>query len=180
MYADGIRQLLQATPFRPFTVYLASEKSFAVPHQDFAWMTPRGRTLVVALNDKEAVDLLDVALIARVEVEEKNGEKHVIKLWEKRGYFTSELYPEYDSDSEGEIQKAEEESKRRIKELLSKYTEKKTVFNNGDWLITNKERITNYKNYIKEYTYWKDDDYTKVKFENVKKIVRRRYAYERF
>lgn len=73
MHADAIKQLLHASPFRPFTIYLASEKSFVVPHQDFAWLTPKGRTLVVALNDKEAVDLLDVALIARVEVQEKNA-----------------------------------------------------------------------------------------------------------
>jgi hypothetical protein len=72
MHADEIRQLLHASPFRPFTVYLASEKSFVIPHQDFAWLTPKGRTLVVSVADKEAVDLLDVALIARVEVQEQS------------------------------------------------------------------------------------------------------------
>jgi hypothetical protein len=41
-----------------------------VPHQDFALLTPKGRTLIVAQNEKDAVDLLDVALIARVEVQE--------------------------------------------------------------------------------------------------------------
>ena len=75
MHGDEIRQLLNASPFRPFTIYLAGEKSFAVPHQGFAWLTPSGRTLVVALSEKEAVDLLDVALIARVEVQEKAGSK---------------------------------------------------------------------------------------------------------
>jgi hypothetical protein len=70
MHADEIRQLLHASPFRPFTVFLPSEKSFVVPHQDFALLTPKGRTLVVSHDDKEAVDLLDVALIARVEVQE--------------------------------------------------------------------------------------------------------------
>jgi hypothetical protein len=73
MHADELRQLLHASPFRPFTIYWAREKSFAVPHQDFAWLTPRGRTLVVAMGDKEAVDLLDVALIARVEVQERTA-----------------------------------------------------------------------------------------------------------
>ena len=71
MHADELKQLLHASPFRPFTVFLASEKSFAVPHQDFALLTPKGRTLVVSHSEKEAVDLLDVALIARVEVQEK-------------------------------------------------------------------------------------------------------------
>ena len=73
MHADEARSLLPARPFRPCTVYLASEKSFAGPHQDFAWLTPKERTLVVAVNVKEAVNWLDVALIARVEVREKTG-----------------------------------------------------------------------------------------------------------
>jgi hypothetical protein len=70
MQAEEIRHLLHASPFRPFTVFLPSEKSFVVPHQDFALLTPKGRTLIVSHDDKEAVDLLDVALIARVEVQE--------------------------------------------------------------------------------------------------------------
>ena len=68
MHADEIRQLLHASPFRPFTVYLAGEKSFVVSHEDFALLTPKGRTLIVSQTEKEAVDLLDVALIARIEV----------------------------------------------------------------------------------------------------------------
>lgn len=73
MHADELKQLLHGSPFRPFTVYLPNDKAFAVPHQDFAWLTPKGRTLVVALADKDAFDLLDVALIARVEVQEQIG-----------------------------------------------------------------------------------------------------------
>jgi len=73
MRPDELKQLLHASPFRPFTVFLPSEKPFAVLHQDFAWLTPRGKTLVVAVADKEAVDLLDVAMIARVEVTEGIG-----------------------------------------------------------------------------------------------------------
>ena len=73
MHADKLKHLLHASPFRPFTVYLTSEKSFAVPHQDFALLTPKGRTLVRAHSDEKAVDLLDVALIARVEVQEKTA-----------------------------------------------------------------------------------------------------------
>ena len=73
MHADEIRQLLHASPFRPFTVYLASDKSFVVPHEDFALLTPQGRTLIVSHSEKEAVDLLDVALIARVEVQDQKA-----------------------------------------------------------------------------------------------------------
>ena len=73
MHADELKQLLHASPFRPFTVYLASEKSFVVPHQDFALLTPKGRTLVVSHSEREVVDLLDVSLIARVEVQERSA-----------------------------------------------------------------------------------------------------------
>jgi len=45
MSADDLRSLLRATPFRPFTVYLPSDKSFSVQHPEFAALTPPGRTL---------------------------------------------------------------------------------------------------------------------------------------
>ena len=70
MKADEIRVLLKATPFRPFTVYLAGEKSFQVPHMDFASLSPSGRTMIVFYHDKEAFEILDVPLIARIHVQE--------------------------------------------------------------------------------------------------------------
>ena len=68
MTTEEIRQLLQASPFRPFTAYLASEKAVTVRHPDFAVLTPKGRTLILLHTDDEAVDILDVPLIARVEL----------------------------------------------------------------------------------------------------------------
>ena len=70
MNAAELRHLLHATPFRPFTVYLASEKAFAVPHTDFAALSPAGRTLIVFRKEDGAFDILDVPLIARLEVQE--------------------------------------------------------------------------------------------------------------
>lgn len=70
MHLDELKQLLQASPFRPFTVFMPSEKSFNVPHEDFAWLTPSGKTLIVGIADKEAVDHLAVAMITRIEVQE--------------------------------------------------------------------------------------------------------------
>ena len=75
MHADDLKHLLHSTPFRPFTLFLPSEKSFHVPHQDFAWLTPKGRTLVVAADNGNAVDLLDVGMITRVEAQEAPHEK---------------------------------------------------------------------------------------------------------
>ena len=70
MNAAELKQLLHATPFRPFTVFLLSEKAFVVPHVDFAALSPTGRTLIVFRKEDGAFDILDVPLIARLEVQE--------------------------------------------------------------------------------------------------------------
>jgi hypothetical protein len=70
MKADEIRTLLKGAPFRPFTVYLAGEKSFRVPHLEIASLSPSGRTMIIFYSDKEAFEILDVPLIARIEVHE--------------------------------------------------------------------------------------------------------------
>ena len=36
MHADELKQLLHAGPFRPFTLFMPSEKNLRVPHEDFA------------------------------------------------------------------------------------------------------------------------------------------------
>ena len=73
MHADEIKKLLKAAPFQPFTVYLPSEKSFHIPHPDFALLTPNGRTLVVAPVGNGGVDILDVPLIERLEVNQTSA-----------------------------------------------------------------------------------------------------------
>ena len=70
MRADELKKLLHAVPFKPFTVYMASEKAFEVPHHDFALLTPSGRTLIVASNESAGVDMLDVPLISRFQLKE--------------------------------------------------------------------------------------------------------------
>ena len=69
MSADDLRSLLRATPFRPFTVYLPSDKSFSVQHPEFAALTPPGRTLIVFHAGDNGFDLLEVPLITRVELQ---------------------------------------------------------------------------------------------------------------
>ena len=69
MHADQLKKLLKAIPFKPFTVYMPSEKAFQIPHSDFGFVTPNGRTLIVAYNGG-GVDLLDIPLITRIEVQQ--------------------------------------------------------------------------------------------------------------
>jgi len=73
MTTDELKQLLQGSPFRPFTVYLSSEKAFSIQHPEFAVLTPKGRTLIVLHAGDEAFDLIDVPLIERVEVHQKSA-----------------------------------------------------------------------------------------------------------
>jgi len=72
MVVEQLRQLLRASAFRPFTVY-ADDKPLRIPHPEFAALTPSGKTLFVFHQNDDAYDLVDVALIARAEVQEPQG-----------------------------------------------------------------------------------------------------------
>src|SRR5438105_8970617 len=47
MTKDAIKEYLEATPFRPFTVRLTDGRPCEVPARDFAHLAPSGRTLIV-------------------------------------------------------------------------------------------------------------------------------------
>ena len=68
MASDGIRELIRAVPFRPFTVELGSGKRVFVQHSDYVALSPAGRTLVVHDNE-ENMEIIDVFLITNVSVE---------------------------------------------------------------------------------------------------------------
>jgi hypothetical protein len=68
MNADEIRKLLHAVPFHPFKVFLPSDKSFQVPHADFAHITPNGRIMIISENETDATEILDVPLITRIQL----------------------------------------------------------------------------------------------------------------
>jgi len=67
MTIEQLRRLHQATPFQPFTIYLADGRSFFIPHREFLSHTPSGRTVVVT-NPDETVDILDLLLVTDLKV----------------------------------------------------------------------------------------------------------------
>jgi hypothetical protein len=74
MTADQLKDLLHATPFVPFFVHVAAEqKAYEVPHPDFAALTHQGRVLFVARTDAEAIHLISVPLITRIEMAQPKG-----------------------------------------------------------------------------------------------------------
>ena len=65
---EQIRSLLKATPFRPFSVYLADGRKLKVPHPDFAHVPKPG--LFFYFHDEDNFgELVSALLITSVEFE---------------------------------------------------------------------------------------------------------------
>ena len=64
MTADDIRTALHSN--KPFKVRTAVGKVIKVPHQDFAALSPDGRTLIVM--SEKTWEVLDVYLISAIEM----------------------------------------------------------------------------------------------------------------
>ena len=68
MKAESLREVIRAQPFRPFAIMLANGERLAVPHPEWVWLLPAGRTLGWSDRD-ERVKLLDVGLLLGVEMD---------------------------------------------------------------------------------------------------------------
>jgi hypothetical protein len=62
-----LRAAHRAAPFRPFTVHMADSRSFHVPHPDFLFMSPTGRTVIICQEDEE-FSILDLLLMTEIEM----------------------------------------------------------------------------------------------------------------
>ncbi len=68
MKAESLREVVRAQPFRPFALILASGERLPVPHPEWVWLLPAGRTIGWSDQD-ERVKLLDVGLLLGVEMD---------------------------------------------------------------------------------------------------------------
>lgn len=66
MTAQQLEKHWKASPFRPFRVNIADGRSFAVPHRDFIWRHPTGRTVFIATGEDEyeVIDLMMVTTLS--------------------------------------------------------------------------------------------------------------------
>ena len=78
MTAQEFRSVFDALPFRPFKVYLADGREVAIRHQDYALLSPTGRTLIV-YQDDDSFQVLDLMLATGVEVNGRRPKKGVKK-----------------------------------------------------------------------------------------------------
>jgi hypothetical protein len=74
MTAQEFRSVFEALPFRPFTVYLADGRAVPVRHQDYAFLSPTGRTLIVYEED-DSFQILDLMLATGVQLNGKRPKK---------------------------------------------------------------------------------------------------------
>jgi hypothetical protein len=67
MTIEQLRSAHRAVPFRPFTIHLADGRSLQVPHPDFLFITPAGRTVIVAHED-DSFSIIDLLLVTEIKV----------------------------------------------------------------------------------------------------------------
>lgn len=73
MTAEQIRKAREKAPFKPFTIYLSDQSHFEIPHQDFVWVVPGGRTVGIA-DQHGAVELVDLIHITSLKLNGGGGE----------------------------------------------------------------------------------------------------------
>ena len=66
MYAKEAKELLDAAPFIPFSMYMANGKKFRIDHPELAMLSSGERFLVIGLPD-DAVALADLRLATHIE-----------------------------------------------------------------------------------------------------------------
>lgn len=67
MTADQVKKAREQAPFNPFTIYLSDQRRFEVPHPDFLWILPRGRTIAIA-DENGAAEIIDLVHVTSLEL----------------------------------------------------------------------------------------------------------------
>ena len=68
MTLDQLREVHQARPFNPFRLQLADGNEVRVPDPEFLWFHPRGGRTVFVAGPNETVKIIDVFLVASIEI----------------------------------------------------------------------------------------------------------------
>ena len=59
MTAEQVKKARESAPFKAFTIYLSDQRRFEIPHADFVWVMPGGRTIGIA-DEKGAAEIIDL------------------------------------------------------------------------------------------------------------------------
>ena len=66
MRINQLKTLLESAPFVPFSLVLPNGEKLRVPHSDFAWIPPGGRSVVVALKG-DVVRIVNWQMVTGIE-----------------------------------------------------------------------------------------------------------------
>jgi hypothetical protein len=73
MTIQKVKEVHEKRPFKPFTIHMADGESIKVPHPEFLWVAPPGRTIFVATGKDEQVHIIDLLLVTRLSFSVANG-----------------------------------------------------------------------------------------------------------
>ncbi len=74
MTIQQLRATHKAAPFRPFYVHMADGRQFSVPHPDYLFMSPSGRTVIIC-EEGDDFSILDLLLMTEIEMAPTNASK---------------------------------------------------------------------------------------------------------
>ena len=73
MSPGEIRSAVTARPFRPFTIYLAGQRAFHVPHPEYVVIHPKGRW-VMLVHDDGGYEIAEMLLVTGIHVTPRRSE----------------------------------------------------------------------------------------------------------
>ena len=76
MILAQLRQLLAGTPFVPFRIHVAEQKTLEVPHPEWVWLLPGGTSIAVAEGDGSA-HFVNLVHVTRLEISPKRSRRRV-------------------------------------------------------------------------------------------------------
>lgn len=72
MTANQLKKVQNERPFRPFTIFLSDQRSFAIEHPEFLWILPGDRTIGIADKDG-AAQLIDLIHVTGLGIEQEHS-----------------------------------------------------------------------------------------------------------
>jgi hypothetical protein len=69
MTAEQVKKAREKAPFKPFTIYLSDQRRVEIPHADFVWVMPGGRTIGIA-DENGAAEIVDLVHVTSLKLKE--------------------------------------------------------------------------------------------------------------
>ena len=75
MTSTTVKDMLRASPFKPFRVHMGNDRALDVPHPEFAWVAPNNREAVIS-SPEGGLEIVDILMIQSIETLPPRGTKN--------------------------------------------------------------------------------------------------------